>query len=782
SLTQKSGAELQSFAAIPGSSLLRCPQQNSFQRVVSQRGLQRFAAYSSENFSIASPTLPRAVLDLFAPERIFQDGTGHVWLNKPDSIKDYESPWTVLGVDILEDLQDGRKRSLSLLLHRLKAIQQRVPQVNVIAVQQAPQADVQAFSDHLVRRILQHYVTFPVLVFYDAINKAALFEGAGWSPISCLVLDQAFATVAAYSLEDLRNGRAGKLLRERLTKAKLARISSGGQTEEASVRRSPAAMIGRGPDEAEDWPNLLLSFPSHITSDRANSRLFVSNALNHQVLILDPDGTILDVIGLSRTGGFQDGPFETAQLRRPGAMLYERETETLLIADVENHALRRADLRERTLTTVFPKPPEEESVVESLWSRLVPAFLRRPPPPPSTFSEPRPSAADEEAESGRPWFPWHIAMIEEGVLAVASAGYGQAWTVNLEEGTSETWMDGGAPNTIRAAILSLHATAHRATSLEADLLPAPAFGHSQISTDTPSSDVRDLYFFVDGSRVMGMRVSSNQGGGKVRAQVFAGSTESLPGYNNGPRLRAMFHEPAGVTELGGSLYIADTNNHRIARLDLSTGDVSTLKLKGFQKLGIPPQWRPPAEPPLSAELPQELPQDSTADVIETGSGRHTVLLEVIPPKGTRFASPASDWPVVRQARGTAVELSVMGGELEHKQVTEAQKWAEHFEDPTWESGEAAEGTESSKGREVAEETTPAGDGELMCRLDLSPGTSVLVVSGVVPLEIDSGRDYHPLLAPQPDLVVLKSLQKRIRFRTSSEKEQTQAPLRVTVEC
>lgn len=48
-----------------------------------------------------------------------------MWLNKPDSIKDYESPWTVLGVDVLEDLQDGRKRSLSLLLHRLKAIQQR---------------------------------------------------------------------------------------------------------------------------------------------------------------------------------------------------------------------------------------------------------------------------------------------------------------------------------------------------------------------------------------------------------------------------------------------------------------------------------------------------------------------------------------------------------------------------------------------------------------------------------------------------------------------------------
>ena len=57
------------------------------------------------------------------------------------------------------------------------------------------------------------------------------------------------------------------------------------------------------------------------------------------------------------------------------------------------------------------------------------------------------------------------------------------------------------------------------------------------------------------------------------------------------------------------------------------------------------------------------------------------------------------------------------------QVSEAQKWAEHFEDPTWESSEAAEETESSGERETAEAATPTGDGEIMCRLDLSAGTS-----------------------------------------------------------
>lgn len=47
------------------------------------------------------------------------------------------------------------------------------------------------------------------------------------------------------------------------------------------------------------FPNPSVSLAAHITSDRANSRLFVSNALNHQVLVLSPDGTILDVVRMS---------------------------------------------------------------------------------------------------------------------------------------------------------------------------------------------------------------------------------------------------------------------------------------------------------------------------------------------------------------------------------------------------------------------------------------------------------------------------------------------------
>lgn len=58
----------------------------------------------------------------------------------------------------------------------------------------------------------------------------------------------------------------------------------------------------------------------------------------------------------------------------------------------------------------------------------------------------------------------------------------------------------------------------------------------------------------------------------------------------------------------------------------------------------------------------------------------------------------------------------------------------------------------------------------------------LLVTGVIPLELESGKHYHLLLPPQPDLVVLKPLQKRVKLKTLSTLGHAQTPLRVTVEC
>jgi hypothetical protein len=53
-----------------------------------------------------------------------------------------------------------------------------------------------------------------------------------------------------------------------------------------------------------------------------------------------------------------------------------------------------------------------------------------------------------------------------------------------------------------------------------------------------------------------------------------------------------FYEPGGLSVAGETLYVADTNNHRIRTVDLKTGKVSTLEIAGL----TPPAPAKPAAP------------------------------------------------------------------------------------------------------------------------------------------------------------------------------------------
>jgi sugar lactone lactonase YvrE len=61
--------------------------------------------------------------------------------------------------------------------------------------------------------------------------------------------------------------------------------------------------------------------------------------------------------------------------------------------------------------------------------------------------------------------------------------------------------------------------------------------------------------------------------GEVR--TFAGTGEE--GHRDGPRAAATFYEPGGLSATRDALYVADTNNHAIRRIDLKSGVVDTLR-------------------------------------------------------------------------------------------------------------------------------------------------------------------------------------------------------------
>jgi streptogramin lyase len=57
--------------------------------------------------------------------------------------------------------------------------------------------------------------------------------------------------------------------------------------------------------------------------------------------------------------------------------------------------------------------------------------------------------------------------------------------------------------------------------------------------------------------------------------------DGTPAHLDGQRTKTRFYEPSGISLAGGYLYIADTNNHAIRRVDLQTLAVTTLSLPGL---------------------------------------------------------------------------------------------------------------------------------------------------------------------------------------------------------
>src|SRR2546430_14757435 len=62
--------------------------------------------------------------------------------------------------------------------------------------------------------------------------------------------------------------------------------------------------------------------------------------------------------------------------------------------------------------------------------------------------------------------------------------------------------------------------------------------------------------------------------------TIAGTGEPACSGDGGPALKACLNEPKSVTIAGRALYIADSENHRIRKVDLTTGVITTAAGEG----------------------------------------------------------------------------------------------------------------------------------------------------------------------------------------------------------
>lgn len=277
------------------------------------------------------------------------------------------------------------------------------------------------------------------------------------------------------------------------------------------------AAAGRLPIRPEPAPPGSLSYPGKVLS--TDSGIFVADTGHDQVVVCDAEGTELARIG-SGEGGHADGPIAEARLHHPHGMALVGET--LYVADTGTHTLRAADLEARTVRTV--------AGTGSLGRGAVPG----------------------RAGPGVPLrSPWDLAW--DGTrLYVAMAGAHQIWAydpvaerIGPFAGTGrEIHRDGPAETACFAQPSGL-------TLLDGALYVAD----SEISTIRV---IRDL-------------------GGRPEVGTVCGSRDLFGfGDRDGVGGEVLLQHPIGIAAGDAVLYVADTYNHKVKRVDPATGECRTL--------------------------------------------------------------------------------------------------------------------------------------------------------------------------------------------------------------
>lgn len=317
-----------------------------------------------------------------------------------------------------------------------------------------------------------------------------------------------------------------------------------------------------------------LLYPGKVLADAKSRRLFIADTGHHRIVVTDLSGRVRAVIG-SGKAGLKDGNFETAEFKGPQGLALNGDK--LWVADRENHALREVDLAKKTVTTIA-----------------------------GTGEQGRGPGGD--GPKTRLNSPWDLALSGEK-LFIAMAGSHQIWTYDLKSGRvtpfagsgREDIRDGPGPEAWLAQPSGLAAgdkllyvadsevSAVRGVSLEngavETLVGKGLFEFGDI--DGPFAEARLQHPLGVVSRAGRLYVADTYNHRiklfdleKKTSKSWVGSGK--PGRKDGTAAGASFNEPGGLSAAGGSLYIADTNNHQIRAADLKTGRVRTVKLTGLK--------------------------------------------------------------------------------------------------------------------------------------------------------------------------------------------------------
>lgn len=519
------------------------------------------------------------------------------------------------------------------VLPELKKLEQAYPNEVVVIGVHSAKFETEQDTDNIREAVLRYEIEHPVI---NDSNHAVWTDYMCRSWPSLRVIDPEGFLVA---------GNGGEIEFEALDaffKRALPYYRERGLLDESPVR------FDLERHRVEDTP---LRFPGKILADEPSQRLFIADSNHNRIVIAGTDGSLIDTIGTGQIGA-SDGDFDTATFDHPQGMVLRDQT--LYVADTENHLIRKVDLASGQVSTIAGVGTQGRNA----WPGLERNALGTPTLPDRFVGPPRTTPINS------PWALW----IQGDDLFIAMAGPHQIWKMPLDESEIGPYAGNGREDIVDGALLPSEPYAEGFSSFAqpsgltsdgtslfvadsegSSIRAVPLNGKGEVTTVIGTSHLGGgrLFTFGDvdgqGEEVRlqhalgvvyddGVIYIADTYNNKIKKLEVASKTVSTVAGTGEAGLNddtPMFDEPAGITLAAGKLYVADTNNHAIRVIDLADNNVSTLTITGLE---------PPAKPKTKPE--PSFPNATQVEVdkvdVRPVDGSVSLAIELAVPEGYKL--------------------------------------------------------------------------------------------------------------------------------------------------
>ena len=325
-----------------------------------------------------------------------------------------------------------------------------------------------------------------------------------------------------------------------------------------------------------------LQYPGKVAATIDGSTLFVADTANNRIVELirtSSNNLQIEKVFGSVEQGFVDGKGESARFHAPQGVTLDRSGKKLYIADTGNHAVREISL--------------DNGMVRTLGGN---------------GTRGRDYRAGNKGISQVLASPWDIAVSGDGSLFVSMAGLHQIWRLSMNDnvwevasGTGlERAIDGKRASWAQPSGLFYNDNTVYVADSESSNIRALDVSQLVSRTIIGGGSGDNLFAFGDKEgrgtnarfqhplgvvydskrRVLYVADTYNN---RIRVVDADGRSSSLagdgkPGNRDGRGRTARFWEPAGLSLVDDTLFVADTNNNAIRMVDLETRSVSTMTI------------------------------------------------------------------------------------------------------------------------------------------------------------------------------------------------------------